>query len=112
VGGQRNIRPYWTNYLENADALVKWLLNPTFWLSSKELLIDPYARPPQIYVIDSADRKRLQESGEILFDLLDDEKMSGVSTRKILTIKTAFIITRRLVSQEACKLHFLKILVN
>lgn len=23
VGGQRNIRPYWTNYLENADALVK-----------------------------------------------------------------------------------------
>jgi ADP-ribosylation factor-like protein 3 len=22
VGGQRNIRPYWTNYLENADALV------------------------------------------------------------------------------------------
>lgn len=23
VGGQRNIRPYWTNYLENADALVR-----------------------------------------------------------------------------------------
>ncbi len=29
-------------------------------------------------MIDSADRKRLQESGEILFDLLEDEKMSGV----------------------------------
>ncbi|CAG7825256.1 unnamed protein product [Allacma fusca] len=52
VGGQRNIRPYWTNYLENADAL--------------------------IYVIDSADKKRLNESGEILFDLLEDEKMAGV----------------------------------
>lgn len=32
----------------------------------------------QIYVIDSADRKRLGESGEILFDLLEDEKMGGV----------------------------------
>lgn len=29
-------------------------------------------------MIDSADRKRLQESGEILFDLLEDEKMAGV----------------------------------
>ena len=29
-------------------------------------------------MIDSADRKRLQESGEILFDLLEDEKMGGV----------------------------------
>jgi ADP-ribosylation factor-like protein 3 len=29
-------------------------------------------------VIDSADRKRLAESGEILFDLMEDEKMSGV----------------------------------
>lgn len=27
VGGQRNIRPYWTNYLENADALVSIFLN-------------------------------------------------------------------------------------
>ncbi len=32
----------------------------------------------QIYVIDSADRKRLTESGEIMFDLLEDEKMAGV----------------------------------
>jgi GTPase SAR1 family protein len=32
VGGQRNIRPYWTNYLENADALVKIksIFSPTY----------------------------------------------------------------------------------
>eukprot|EP00128_Syssomonas_multiformis_P006146 Colp12_sorted_trinity150504_noHs@2022 len=37
IGGQKAIRPYWRNYFENADAL--------------------------IYVIDSADRRRLEETG-------------------------------------------------
>ena len=37
VGGQKTLRPYWANYFEGSDALV--------------------------YVIDSADRKRVQESG-------------------------------------------------
>ncbi len=37
VGGQKALRNYWSNYFENIDALV--------------------------FVIDSADRKRLNESG-------------------------------------------------
>lgn len=36
--GAREIRPYWSNYFENTDALV--------------------------YVIDSSDRRRLEESGK------------------------------------------------
>ena len=40
IGGQRKIRPYWRNYFENTDVL--------------------------IYVIDSADVKRLEETGQEL----------------------------------------------
>ncbi|KAL8187416.1 UNVERIFIED_CONTAM: ADP-ribosylation factor protein 3 [Gekko kuhli] len=32
----------------------------------------------QIYVIDSADRKRFEETGQELAELLDEEKLSGV----------------------------------
>ncbi|XP_054060693.1 ADP-ribosylation factor-like protein 3 isoform X3 [Rissa tridactyla] len=52
IGGQRKIRPYWRNYFENTDIL--------------------------IYVIDSADRKRFEETGQELAELLDEEKLSGV----------------------------------
>ncbi|ELT90448.1 hypothetical protein CAPTEDRAFT_21289 [Capitella teleta] len=52
IGGQRKIRPYWRNYFENTDVL--------------------------IYVIDSADRKRFEETGIELGDLLDEEKLMGV----------------------------------
>ncbi|XP_039521369.1 ADP-ribosylation factor-like protein 3, partial [Pimephales promelas] len=52
IGGQRKIRPYWRNYFENTDVL--------------------------IYVIDSADRKRFEETGQELAELLDEEKLSGV----------------------------------
>ncbi|XP_037255688.1 ADP-ribosylation factor-like protein 3 isoform X3 [Falco rusticolus] len=34
--------------------------------------------PTQIYVIDSADRKRFEETGQELAELLDEEKLSGV----------------------------------
>jgi ADP-ribosylation factor-like protein 3 len=44
VGGQESLREYWGNYFEGTDALV--------------------------YVIDSADRKRLEESGKELQKLL------------------------------------------
>ncbi|XP_041706079.1 ADP-ribosylation factor-like protein 3 isoform X3 [Coregonus clupeaformis] len=40
IGGQRKIRPYWRNYFENTDVL--------------------------IYVIDSSDRKRFEETGQDL----------------------------------------------
>ncbi|XP_013397138.1 ADP-ribosylation factor-like protein 3 [Lingula anatina] len=52
IGGQRNIRPYWRNYFENTDILV--------------------------YVIDSADQKRFEETGAELGELLEEEKLGGV----------------------------------
>eukprot|EP00386_Alphamonas_edax_P003322 GDKI01010198.1.p1 GENE.GDKI01010198.1~~GDKI01010198.1.p1 ORF type:complete len:180 (-),score=69.78 GDKI01010198.1:236-775(-) len=51
IGGQKTIRPYWKDYFENTDALV--------------------------YVIDSADRRRLKETGEELNELMQDDKLSG-----------------------------------
>eukprot|EP00163_Fabomonas_tropica_P032925 TRINITY_DN8452_c0_g2_i4.p3 TRINITY_DN8452_c0_g2~~TRINITY_DN8452_c0_g2_i4.p3 ORF type:complete len:180 (+),score=60.29 TRINITY_DN8452_c0_g2_i4:228-767(+) len=52
IGGQRAIRPYWRNYYDNTDAL--------------------------LYVIDSADRARLEETGQELNLLLQEEKLAGV----------------------------------
>jgi ADP-ribosylation factor-like protein 3 len=52
VGGQREIRPYWRNYFDSTDALV--------------------------YVIDSADRERLEEVNTELAGLLEEEKLAGV----------------------------------
>ncbi|GAB5578738.1 ADP-ribosylation factor-like protein 3 isoform X1 [Prionailurus iriomotensis] len=50
IGGQRKIRPYWRNYFENTDIL--------------------------IYVIDSADRKRFEETGQ-------EEKLKGLNLHTI-----------------------------
>ncbi|GAB1602300.1 ADP-ribosylation factor-like protein 3 [Argonauta hians] len=52
IGGQRKIRPYWKNYFENTDVL--------------------------IYVIDSSDKKRFEETGEELFQLMEEEKLNGI----------------------------------
>lgn len=52
IGGQKKIRPYWKNYFENTDVL--------------------------IYVIDSADKKRFEETGEELCELLEEEKLAAV----------------------------------
>merc|ERR1712178_558356 len=43
IGGQKSIRPYWRNYFDQTDSLM--------------------------YVIDSSDRKRLEETGEELSKL-------------------------------------------
>jgi len=51
IGGQKAIRPYWRNYFENTDVL--------------------------IYVIDSADRARLEEAGLQLAELLEEEKLQN-----------------------------------
>jgi len=51
IGGQKTIRPYWKNYFENTDIL--------------------------IYVIDSADRKRFEEAGLQLAELLEEEKLTA-----------------------------------
>jgi len=52
IGGQKAIRPYWKHYFDNTDALV--------------------------FVIDSADVKRIEDAGRELASLLDEEKLSGV----------------------------------
>mmetsp|Transcript_46387 Transcript_46387/g.121740 ORF Transcript_46387/g.121740 Transcript_46387/m.121740 type:complete len:226 (+) Transcript_46387:235-912(+) len=52
IGGQKHIRPYWKNYYENTDAL--------------------------IYVIDSADRRRIDEAAEELSGLADEEALQKV----------------------------------
>jgi ADP-ribosylation factor-like protein 3 len=44
VGGHATLRDFWSNYYENANSL--------------------------IYVIDAADEKRMQESGNVLMKLL------------------------------------------
>ncbi|CAJ1437886.1 unnamed protein product [Effrenium voratum] len=52
IGGQKAIRPYWSNYFENTDALV--------------------------YVIDSSDRRRLEESSAELRELLAEDKLAAI----------------------------------
>ncbi|KAI8997981.1 ADP-ribosylation factor-like protein 3-like protein [Gaertneriomyces semiglobifer] len=52
IGGQKAIRPYWRNYFDSTDIL--------------------------IYIIDSVDRRRLEESGEELHNLLEESKLAGV----------------------------------
>jgi len=52
VGGQKALRAYWANYYQGTDALV--------------------------FVIDSADRKRLAESGQELQKLLEEDDLAGI----------------------------------
>merc|ERR1712166_460030 len=52
IGGQKTIRPYWRNYFDNTDVL--------------------------IYVVDSSDRRRIEEAKDELQDLLDEDKLGGV----------------------------------
>ena len=52
IGGQKSIRAYWRNYYENTDAL--------------------------IYVVDSADRGRVEETGVELNLLLEEEELAEV----------------------------------
>jgi ADP-ribosylation factor-like protein 3 len=52
IGGQKAIRTYWGNYFDQTDVL--------------------------IYVVDSADKKRLEETGVELNNLLEEEKLKDV----------------------------------
>merc|ERR1711865_155462 len=52
IGGQKTIRPYWRNYFDNTDIL--------------------------IYVVDSADRRRLDECVDELAELLSEDKLALV----------------------------------
>ncbi|XP_054765442.1 ADP-ribosylation factor-like protein 3 [Lytechinus pictus] len=52
IGGQRKLRPYWKNYFQNTDVL--------------------------IYVVDSADHGRFEETSFQLSDLLEEDGLQGV----------------------------------
>ncbi|KZC06526.1 ADP-ribosylation factor-like protein 2 [Dufourea novaeangliae] len=53
VGGQKSLRSYWRNYFESTDGLV--------------------------WVIDSADRRRLEDCKTELYKLLQEERLEGAS---------------------------------
>ncbi|KAI9224424.1 ADP-ribosylation factor-like 2-like protein [Blastocladiella britannica] len=53
IGGQKSIRSYWRNYFEHTDALV--------------------------WVVDSADRRRLEDCRAELHSLLLEERLAGAS---------------------------------
>ncbi|XP_072257099.1 ADP-ribosylation factor-like protein 3 [Pyxicephalus adspersus] len=52
IGGQRSIRAHWKKYLGSTDLL--------------------------IYVVDSADRKRFEETGQELAELVEEDSLLGV----------------------------------
>ena len=52
IGGQKTIRPYWRNYFQKTDAL--------------------------IYVVDSSDSRRIEETSAELQLLLNEEQLEGV----------------------------------
>ncbi|KAM6322324.1 ADP-ribosylation factor-like protein 3 [Podargus strigoides] len=64
IGGQRSIRPYWRKYLGSTDVLV-----------SGVAACSPLG---PIYVIDSADQKRFEETGQELAELTEEESLMGV----------------------------------
>jgi ADP-ribosylation factor-like protein 3 len=66
IGGQKSIRPYWRNYFDQTDAL--------------------------IYVIDSADRRRMEETGV---------ELGQVSRRRIHLGRTSDVARSREVSSVA-----------
>jgi ADP-ribosylation factor-like protein 3 len=70
IGGQKSIRPYWRNYIDQTDALVRRLIP-----FSQSLFFTNFS--PQIYVIDSADRRRMEETGVELKQLLDEERLAN-----------------------------------
>mmetsp|Transcript_86140 Transcript_86140/g.240898 ORF Transcript_86140/g.240898 Transcript_86140/m.240898 type:complete len:186 (+) Transcript_86140:97-654(+) len=76
IGGQQSIRPYWSNYFKASDALV--------------------------YVVDSSDSRRFDESTKELKELLGDEKLQGVpllvfaNKQDILQAVSAAEITEKL----------------
>lgn len=53
MGGQKSIRAYWRNYFESTDGI--------------------------IWVVDSADRVRLEQCREALLDLLNQERLAGAT---------------------------------
>lgn len=53
VGGQKSLRSYWRNYFESTDGL--------------------------IWVVDSADKRRLEDCAQELHELLQEERLAGAT---------------------------------
>ncbi|CAC5365003.1 ARL3 [Mytilus coruscus] len=68
IGGQRRIRPYWKNYFENTDLLI-YVIDSADQKRFEETSL--------IYVIDSADQKRFEETSLELTELLEEDKLMG-----------------------------------
>ena len=66
IGGQRKIRPYWRNYFDNTDVL--------------------------IYVIDSSDVKRFEETEQELQVTLIEETKKSIARKKKKAQMTVFFI--------------------
>lgn len=64
IGGQKSIRPYWRNYYDQTDALVSYRYRYDMLIVMRYMI--------QIYVIDSADRRRVEETSVELQQLLDE----------------------------------------
>jgi ADP-ribosylation factor-like protein 2 len=75
VGGQKTIRSYWRNYFEKTDGL--------------------------IWVVDSADKRRLADCRRELFSLLGQEKLSGAS---LLVFANKQDLAGALPATEICKM--------
>eukprot|EP01001_Neometanema_parovale_P010467 NODE_6701_length_824_cov_183.570613_g6465_i0.p1 GENE.NODE_6701_length_824_cov_183.570613_g6465_i0~~NODE_6701_length_824_cov_183.570613_g6465_i0.p1 ORF type:complete len:179 (+),score=41.62 NODE_6701_length_824_cov_183.570613_g6465_i0:60-596(+) len=71
IGGQKAIRTYWSNYFDATDVL--------------------------IYVVDSVDKKRLEETGVQLNSLLEEEKLK---TAPVLVLANKQDLANALTSQE------------
>eukprot|EP00912_Choanoflagellata_sp_UC4_P001148 UC4_evm1s714 len=82
IGGQRKIRPYWQNYYNEIDVLM--------------------------YVIDSADKKRLDETGEELRDLLAEDKLLGVPVMVFANKQDLLLAARAAEIAKALSLHTIR----
>ena len=78
MGGQKSLRPIWENYFEANDAL--------------------------IYVIDSSDTYRLEESGKELRMLLEENEIDGIGYDRIEELQCFDMVRNRLRSDNGDRL--------
>ena len=84
VGGQKTLRPYWKNFFENTAALVPPRCSLTchlrrFAFFFLTLTLEPNSNVLwQIFVVDSSDARRLEESAVELLTLLEEDQLRGV----------------------------------
>ncbi|KUF83559.1 ADP-ribosylation factor protein 2 [Phytophthora nicotianae] len=69
VGGQQTIRSYWRNYFEQVHALTR--------CSSVKIMLK--ITDGLVWVVDSADRRRLEDCKRELTSLLTQEKLAGAT---------------------------------